>query len=702
MKATEAPLVSLLKGPRQFLIPIYQRSYSWTEDQCIQLWEDTLRVAQDEGHPSHFIGSVVYIEHGLYHATTIPQLLVIDGQQRLTTFTLMIEALARVLSRSRATGEMTDRKLRNYFLLNPEESGDLRYKLQLSEADRATLRSIVDSGPVPSQPSRRVLDNFNFLSEQIDNAPIPPERIYQGLAKLMVVDVSLDREHDNPQLIFESLNSTGIDLSQSDLTRNFVLMGLEPGEQERLYNDRWRPMEVVLAGEGREDTFDRFLRAWLTLKMGEVPKLQTGYEVFKRYRSSHPELDIVDLLADLGRCAESYACIALGAERHAELARVFSGLQELRIDAPMPFLLHVYGAWREGFVGDGDLVQIVRLLESWLFRRAVCDIPSNVLSRTFATLPGLLDRDRLLESFALYLATRSERQRFPKDEEFRTALRTRNLYDFKHRQYCLTRLENHERKERVDLGQYSVEHVLPQNEALSAEWRDALGADWKRVREQWLHTLGNLTLTGYNPELSDRPFVEKRAMKGGFADSPLRLNRSLAHLNSWNEATIVERAEQLSNEAVAIWPAPRVAPDAVARRRIGITSDRKPRTVSLDHFRMTSSTSALYRVLVEEAQRIGIVPTIRRNFIAFGVPDEGRPYPLIVWPRKGWLRARLFVPHSELKTPPEFTFSYEPREGDLRTGANLRNASEVRTCIQLLTEIPSLHLPRAGQGHLLA
>ena len=692
MKATESPLVNMLKGPRQFLIPIYQRAYSWTEEQCAQLWEDVLRVAQDDRYPAHFIGSVVYIEHGLYQATAIPQLLVIDGQQRLTTVSLMIEALARALEKREApvSGEITDRKLRNYFLFNPEEDGALRYKLQLSKGDTDTLRAILDRKALPDRSARHLVDNFDYFVEQIEDAQVDPEVLYRGLTKLLVVDVALDRDHDNPQLIFESLNSTGLDLSQSDLIRNFVLMGLEPAQQETLYEDYWRPMEQILAQAGRDDVFDRFLRAWLTLRLGEVPNIRRGYETFKRYRALHLDRPIDELVADLHHCAEHYACIALGQEEHPDLARAFGGLQALRIDTPMSFLMQAYALWKSEELSEQDMIEIARLIESWLFRRAVCDIPSNVLSRTFATLPGQLDDEKLLESLSAFLVLRGGRQRFPRDEEFRAALASRNLYEFKHRQYCLTRLENDGRKEPVAIGQFTIEHVLPQNENISPEWQAMLGSNWQNVQERWLHTLGNLTLTGYNPELSDRPFLTKRDMEGGFADSPLRLNRDLGKAEVWNEIAIEKRAEKLSRKALVIWPAPKIADDVVdSYRKEPKSKGLKPRA-NLDHFNMTEANHSLFERFLEGATALDLEPTIWKYWIGIGKPGGGRPYPVIIYPRKNWLLFRFLIHFEDLIDPPPCSYSHETRTRGRVTRAKVSNLEEVTDSLRLLSFIPSL------------
>lgn len=688
MKATESPLLGLLKGPRQFLIPIYQRSYSWTEEQCAQLWEDVQRVAQDDRYPAHFIGSVVYIEHGLYQATSVPQLLVIDGQQRLTTVTLLIEALARAVATTDASeaGDITERKLRNYFLFNAEEDGALRYKLQLSQGDADTLRAVLGRKELPEEPARRVLENFEYFQEQIEESDVSPSVLYHGLGKLLVVDVALDRDRDNPQLIFESLNSTGLDLSQSDLIRNYVLMGLGPAEQDSLYTDHWRRIERILARGGRDDSFDRFLRAWLTLRLGEVPNLRRGYETFKRYRAMHPDQPIHELVQDLHRCAEYYGAIALGHEEHPELSKVFRGLRDLRVDSPMPLLLHAYSLWKQARVNDEDMVCVARLIESWLFRRAVCDIPSNVLSRTFATMPENLKDGSFRESLEAYLLLRTGRQRFPRDEEFRAALVSRNLYEFKHRQYCLTRLENTGRKEPVDIGEYQVEHILPQNEKLAPEWREMLGDDWRSIQERWLHTLGNLTLTGYNPELSDRPFLEKREMKGGFGESPLRLNRSLRDATHWNADAIRTRAEELARKAADIWPAPEVSDESLVEYRELKYRRRKPKP-DFGHFKMSDSTRRLFDVLIEGISDLGLEPTIWKYMIGMGKPGAGKPYPVIVRPRKSRILLGFPMPIEEIDDPPACAYGWESRRGEQRTRAKLETEDDVSEGLRLLETV---------------
>ena len=236
MKAAEIDFLKFLRGTNQFIIPIYQRNYKWTLKHCEQLWNDIVNAANNSFTKGHFIGSIVYIESGLYQVSSVPQLLVIDGQQRLTTMSLLLAALAKSLGDSKIEGDLTKKKLENYYLFNSQEDGELRYKIVLNRTDKDTLISLVEERDPPTSISHHILENYEFFKEQIQGAQISQTQIYEGIKKLIVVSISLDRNYDNPQLIFESLNSTGLDLSQADLIRNYILMGLEPKEHSRIYN----------------------------------------------------------------------------------------------------------------------------------------------------------------------------------------------------------------------------------------------------------------------------------------------------------------------------------------------------------------------------------------------------------------------------------------------------------------------------------
>jgi uncharacterized protein with ParB-like and HNH nuclease domain/predicted transport protein len=565
MKATEAKLLEFLKNSPQFVIPIYQRTYSWAERECRQLWDDIMRTGRNDAVSAHFVGSIVYVEKGLYSVSSQSPLLVIDGQQRLTTVTLLIEALARSLEESEPLEGFSAKKLRNYYMLNPLEDGERRYKLLLSQTDKASLIALLDGHPRPKDHSLRVEGNFEFFKERVAEVKDELAALCKGLAKLVIVDISLNRDQDNPQLIFESLNSTGRELSQADLIRNFILMGLEPQLQTRLYELYWRPMEVDFGQEGYATHFDSFMRHYLTVKTGEIPNVREVYEAFKQHARS-PEVagaGVEALVADIRAFAGYYCAMALGSEPDADLKAAFHDIRELRVDVAFPFLLELYGDYAAQRLARAELLQAARLVESYVFRRAVCGIPTNSMNKTFATFTRALKKDRYLESIQAHFLLLPSYRRFPAEDEFQRELRVKDLYNFRSRSYWLRRLENHDRKERVPVDEYTIEHILPQNENLSAQWKSDLGPEWERVQKTWLHTLGNLTLTGYNPELSDRTFTEKRNLKGGFAESPLRVNQGLRKLDCWTEDAIKERAATLAVRAIGVWSAPSLPEDVL-------------------------------------------------------------------------------------------------------------------------------------------
>ena len=569
MKASEAGLLPFLRKSPQFVIPIYQRTYSWTRKECLQLWDDILRAGSNEDISVHFIGSIVYIETGLSQVSQQSPLLVIDGQQRLATVTLLLSALANSLGDSEPVDGFSARKLRNYYLVNPEETEGRYFKLLLSQTDEKTLTAIVSNKEQAENHSIRVMRNFKLFEELIAGCNGNLDVVCNGLAKLVVVDIALSRDQDNPQLIFESMNSTGRELSQADLIRNFILMGLEPTLQTRLYEQFWRPMELAFGQEAYGTHFDSFTRHYLTVKTGEIPRLNEVYEAFKSYaRLPKTSADGIEaLVKDIRDFARYFCAMALGAEDDADLKLALRDLRELKVEVSYPFLLELYHDYATGVLSKVDLEEVVRLVEAYVFRRAVCTIPPNSLNKTFSTFNRELKKDRYLESIKAHFLTMPSYRRFPKDEEFQRELQTRDLYNFRSRSYWLRRFENYDRKEHVTVGDYTIEHIMPQNDSLSDKWKEALGKEWERVHQTWLHTLGNLTLTGYNSEYSDKPFLEKRDMVGGFSQSPLRVNAGLGQVDQWDEVAIKARAGGLAGAALKVWPAPKVPPDVLAAYR---------------------------------------------------------------------------------------------------------------------------------------
>ena len=653
MKATEAKLLEFLKKSPQFVIPIYQRTYSWTEPECRKLWDDILRAGSNDQVSAHFIGSIVYIEEGLYHVSTQSPMLVIDGQQRLTTVSLILEALARKVGDGAEPVEgFSARKLRNYYLLNPEEEGERRYKLLLTQTDKHTLLSLVDQKALPDQHSLRLKENFEFFEKQVAALGSDLGPLCTGLAKLMVVDISLSRDQDNPQLIFESMNSTGRELSQADLIRNFILMGLEPDHQTRLYRDNWRPMELAFGQEAYGQHFDGFMRHYLTVKTDEIPKVREVYEAFKAHARS-PEVasaGIDELVADVHAFAGYYCAMALGRETDQALVAAFADLRELKVDVAYPLLLQLYQDYDDGILTNQEFALAVRWIESYVFRRAICAIPTNSMNKTFANFGRALKKDRYVESLRAQFLLLPSYRRFPSDEEFRRELKQRDLYNFRSRSYWLRRMENHGRKERVPVDEYTIEHIMPQNEDLSAEWRDALGEDWERIHETWLHTLGNLTLTGYNSEYSDRPFPKKRDMTGGFRESPLRLNEGLGRLDSWNETEIKNRARHLAEKAAEVWAAPTLASGVLDAYRP--KKAEKPTKYTIENHKHLAEGGPSRQVFEAlRKQVLALDPCVTETFLALYVAYKAETNFVDVIPQAKRLLLSINLDFHELHDP---------------------------------------------------
>lgn len=515
-----------------------------------------MQLSADETIPAHFIGSMVYIEKGIYQSTAVSQLLVIDGQQRLVTISLLLAALGKAIEDTNIQSDITRKKINNYYLFNNEEEGDQRYKIILTQSDKETYIRLIEDRELPSPASKRIVENYRFFQDEIQKSGADLIKIYQAINRLIIVDVSLDRNYDNPQLIFESLNSTGLDLSQADLIRNYILMGLENETQTRLYIDYWYPMEQSFSRADSAKRFDRFMRDYLTVKnKGNIPNIGEVYEDFKRHvqRLGTP---IEDAVADIYKYSKYFSKLAFSQDDDEDIKRILSDINTLRVDVAYPFLLEVYDDYQSRTITREEFVEILKLVESYVFRRAVCGLPPNSLNKTFANLYKVIDKDDYLNSLKRDFLRKDSRRRFPRDEEFKQEFVSKDMYNFRLRNYLLRKLENWNRKEPVSIEDFTIEHIMPQNKKLSPKWVENLGDNWEMVHSKYLHTIGNLTLTAYNSEMSNRPFLEKRDIDGGFADSPIRLNRRLAKLDRWNGALILERAESLAELATGIWPIP--------------------------------------------------------------------------------------------------------------------------------------------------
>jgi len=563
MKATETPILRFLQGPKQFVVPIFQRRYSWEQKQCQKLWDDVLKAGKNNEIKWHFLGSIVYMEpEEEQHTISVPRHQVIDGQQRLTTLSLLLLALSRAINEQNGI-DITPKQLLNYYLFNDGEEGELRYKQLLTKGDKATLIYLLESKvPLPTDPSPFLVNNYRFFEQKIKNSDL--KTIYIGLSKLMVVDIVLNREGANPQLIFESLNSTGIRLSEADLIRNYMFLGQDITFQNKLYKDYWFPMEQSFRYKKKEEYLKRinsFMRDFLTLKTKQIPNRNSVYVKFKEFFPEHlimnPE-NASRIAADISRYATHYVNFTIN-EEDLELLECLEDMWAMGSEVVYPFLLEVYDYYKyHGYIEKIDVIKTLRLIESYVFRRAICGLSGKFLNHIFVDILREVSKDtenNYLKSLNECFLKQSTNRRFPTDTEFKEALLTKDIYNLdrghKRCRYMLRRLENYENKEPLMVEKLTIEHVMPQK--LTKAWQEELGENYREIHSYFLHTIGNLTLTGYNSEYSNRPFKEKCDMSNGFEDSGLNLNKSLVHSQQWNRAAIINRARELAEKACNVW-----------------------------------------------------------------------------------------------------------------------------------------------------
>jgi len=605
MNAFKSNIYKYLGAPSQYLIPLYQRIYSWEREQCARLWNDivTLHTSRREGH---FVGSIVRIDEDAPAGFT--RAMIIDGQQRLTTLTLLLVALRDHVAACSDGGVNPD-KITNTLLLNQYETGDARYKLLLTQSDRDALIKKIENAPAPAAMKSRVLDNYAWFAQQIREADITPSDLYDAIGKLQIVDIVLDRQHDDPQAIFESLNSTGIDLTDADLIRNYLLMGLDSVTQANVYNNIWRPTELLFDYEHQGELLDNFFRDYLTMKLGRIPRKN---EVYKEFRAWHrgSGLTIHDLCQDIYRFARYYTDMFFVRSSDDALKSLYGDMKAIRMEVAWPFLLKVHDDCDKGLTNMEGLREIVRLCVSYVLRRAVCDIPTNSLNKTFATMKHAIVPGDYLNSVKAFFILLDSYKEFPDDGRFLAAFLTRDIYHTNRCRYILWRLETWDNKSVLSQENLTIEHIIPQNPNLSEDWVATLGSDgsdWKEIQKKYLHTIGNLTLTAYNSEMSDSSFAEKL---NRFTEGALRLNTYVVKQSAWGEVQIRERAAQLGELAKKVWPYPALSEEELEPYR---KQGDVPQSYTLDSY---DQINAFNTILFEKlnARIMNLGTSVRREF----------------------------------------------------------------------------------------
>ncbi|MGL2745613.1 GmrSD restriction endonuclease domain-containing protein [Helicobacter pylori] len=612
MEAKATTLLEFIRESQtnQFVIPIYQRLYSWKKEQCEQLWDDIIKIGGNDKANGHFIGSILYVRVDDTHSSP---LLIIDGQQRLTTITLLFIAL-----RNRSSDEDKRKKIESY-LINSNKDGDKKFRLILSESDKDTLLSLIDKDRrKPSEPSLKIVENFKLFEKWINENTDKLETIFKGLEKLMIVWIALKKEKDDPQLIFESMNSKGIELTQADLIRNYIVMETEVKKQEDFYNQYWRAMEEDFKQSEKqskkEDLFNKFVRHYLTIKTREIPNINKVYEAFKRYQQERG-IETEALLQDLQKYCGYFCRIVFKKEDDKDLNKALGFLVDLEMDVVYPLLLELYSDYSDGVLSKQDFIPIIYLTESYICRRAVCGLGTNSLNKVFPSFTKHIQKDEYFKSLKAHFGYLTEKQRFPNNDEFKKLFITIDFYHFKKNKYFLERLENPETdaKETVNTKECAIEHIMPQT--LTEEWKRDLGGNFQAIHDKYLHTIGNLTLTGYNKEYSNNSFQEKRDMENGFKQSPLRLNQSLKDLESFGEKEIEKRANDLADWALKIWTYPNLDAETLEKYK----PKKEKKTYDLSSYKFSSNSRELFDILRKEIKALDerITEKFNQEYISY-------------------------------------------------------------------------------------
>lgn len=553
MKVDKTEIINLLDNRIQFRIPIYQRVYSWGIDNCQRLWDDIVRIGEKtHSNQRHFIRSIIYFDENDSPASSIRTNSIIDGQQRLTTISLLIKALSKCIKQYNIDTNFSSDKLEEYGLFNRHGKQDLRFKLQLSKRDNPIFKKILDEKPLTEKErGSELFKNYSFFEKKItmENASL----LCQGLDKLLVIDVRLMRNEDDPQLIFETINSTGKELGETDKIRNWVFIDLDLETQNRYYTDFWEPMERSFGRNFPED-FEFFLRQYLALKLRKYVNERKVYTEFIRWRQDKP--DRTELIEDIVKFSKYYVNMRYVKEKDEPLKIAFKNLKDISFKPCYSLLMGVYSDFKDGLIDTDEFVDILTIVESHYIRKQICSSGTAGFNKLYPTIHSKIDKENYLESLSkIIIDNESPTAKYFKDNEFKEYFVLKEIKPSL-RKYILGQIEHFKTKERVNIDNLSVEHIMPQNKELKDDWQKMIGDNWIEVQDKYLHTIGNLTLTGYNSELSDLPFQDKKTIDGGFDNSPLSINRLLKNVENWNQEAIENRAHQLFEIAQNRWPYP--------------------------------------------------------------------------------------------------------------------------------------------------
>lgn len=563
MEARNSNLDNLIKlNDIQFVIPVYQRNYDWTEKHCKVLLNDIIEAGKNK--KEHFIGSIVYVNDNK-PATSVKELIVVDGQQRLTTITLIYLRLYRLLDG--IGNEPLKNKIYKQYLINEfANTPDKKIKLKPTANNDKALKHIYDNVKISHNEKSNIIDNYTYFENNITENNY--KEVLDGLSYLNIIDMALDRNIDDPQRIFESLNSTGLALSQGDLIRNYILMKLNSKEQEEIYEKYWEYIEKDAKDESKnENMVSDFIRDFMTSEYNKIPNKSRVYEEFKEKYSIDNLNEIKNYLGVLKEYASYYnKLLNPKKENDKDISLKLDNIKSLEVNVSYPFFLKIYKDYNDKIIDKEKFIYIIDLIESFVFRRFICDVPTNAMNKIFMTLYRQIDKNNYVKSLEEYLCKLEFSLKFPKDEEFISKFKEKNIYESiaqKKKMYLFNKLEQGLGKEVVDFNKtdLTIEHIFPQNP--DGAWEEDLTEEEYSIAEKNLHKIANLTLSANNGALGNKRFIEKKNMnidngQQGYIYSSLWLNEYLKQIEEWKPKNIEERFEKIKERFLQVWRYPNI------------------------------------------------------------------------------------------------------------------------------------------------
>ena len=611
MKASERKITKLFsESDTVFSIPVYQRDYNWQEKQCQRLFKDILQTGKNEKVSSYFLGSIVYIHDGIYGVGE-KEFHVIDGQQRMTTLTLLFLAIYFKLKGTILAKDAD--KIYNQYVVNPYSEKEIKLKLLPPEENLYILNKISHNkfNELEAFQDRNMLKNYLFFEKELENLSFDDmKHLSNGIEKLIYIDIALEKGKDDPQKIFESLNSTGLDLSQGDLIRNYILMDLERGEQNRIYKEIWIPIENnCKVSDGSEITsyVSDFIRDYLTLKTEKISSKPKVFETFKAYYEKEND----EKLEDMKKYSEAYSYIIKPSlEKDKDIQRELDYLKSLDKTVINTFLIGILKDYKDNILEKDELVNMLILLQSYLWRRYITEKPTNALNKIFQGMYGKISRSgNYYENLVDILMAED----FPTDEELESALKLKNVYKDKEKlNYVFKKLENYNHNELIDFDneKITIEHIFPQKP--NKAWKENYSDNELEQMISFKDTISNLTLTGSNSNLSNKAFHEKRDDEvHGYRNSKLYMNKYLGRLEEWNLLSMEARFESLYDDIIKIWKRPEDKAtndmEKITFVLKGKVTSGKGRLLSNEKFEILKGTSIVLEVKSDNPS------TFRRN-----------------------------------------------------------------------------------------